>query len=175
MNDHRSTDQEAAMAERHPTTELLTCCGHAMPIDDEMVPLVTALWRAGLHTQSCCQGDDDDHAYLSFPDVLEADRFAQLVMHGGATPNHVAGVVANDGTPVWMWSIFPRFPLAKRAHITVRFPPSEIGDIVRWIAAAGSHDFGEPQWPEVEPIFRDAGCVLEPELAAFLRFAEAEP
>ena len=58
----------------HPATPLITCCGFPAPIDDDMVPLVRALWARGVHTcNGCCQGDPGGkaygRAYIAFPDI----------------------------------------------------------------------------------------------------------
>ncbi len=108
---------------QHPAELLTTCWGDRAPIDVELVPIITALWRAGVITNWCCQGDDfgEDHdhgqrpgwAVVGFPDIDQADHFARLLLDAGAYSSQLLS---------WEWTICPlRSPLAT-APVNVHIP-----------------------------------------------------
>jgi hypothetical protein len=121
----------------HPSQNLITCCGDEAPTDVDMIPICTALWAPGVHTQTCCQNQasqpDDarwaDRAALWFPDIAMADGFAELVMAGGCPPNQ---------TGQWRWELVNRFPLQERGLVIVGIPREQLNDVASWLVAAPS-------------------------------------
>jgi hypothetical protein len=131
---------------RHPTSMMFTCCGDVEPIDVEMVPIMQALWP-GIHTQGCCQGDDDQPAQICFPDVEEADKFCRRLLDAGASPNRVAGAHMDDAGGVWRWDLMVRFPIASRGLLSLTFPRSDLPLVERWLTdpteeRPGNHEGG---------------------------------
>jgi hypothetical protein len=48
-------------------------------VDEELVPLITQLWRRGLWTEESCQ-DKDGYVFLAFLSLDEARRFCRAVL-----------------------------------------------------------------------------------------------
>jgi hypothetical protein len=48
-------------------------------IDEELVPLILELWKAGLVTESSCQEDLDGRVYIHFGAAGDAERFLNIV------------------------------------------------------------------------------------------------
>lgn len=48
-------------------------------IDEGMVGLIRGLWKAGIRTQACCQGEGDAAAFIVFRTCEDATRFARRV------------------------------------------------------------------------------------------------
>jgi hypothetical protein len=52
----------------HPTVELQYMLGATVEIDEEIAPIVQAIWQLGLRTSSSCQGDPGgERAHLIMP------------------------------------------------------------------------------------------------------------
>jgi hypothetical protein len=68
----------------HPVEVVVSCCGNGVPIDAELVGIITALWPNGVHTTDCCQdrGDNGTDATIVCPGLDDADRFVGLVRRG---------------------------------------------------------------------------------------------
>jgi hypothetical protein len=152
---------EAALS--HPSRLLITCCGDTAPIDVDMIPICTALWARGVHTQTCCQNQGDGlasqpdgarwagWAAIWFPDIASADGFAELVTAGGCPPSQ---------TGQWRWELVNRFPLQERGLVIVGIPREHLADVASWLAAAPA----SATWPtllvEPWPVDPAAGTVV---------------
>jgi hypothetical protein len=65
----------------HATVALRLPGAHdrSIRIDRGIAPLIESLWKLGLRTQWCCQGDADDHrAYITFASKSEARWFCDI-------------------------------------------------------------------------------------------------
>lgn len=57
----------------HPTTELRhPPTGQMVEIDERLVPLIDALWRAGIDTRHCCQGNPGSLQYMAYIEFTSA-------------------------------------------------------------------------------------------------------
>jgi hypothetical protein len=125
----------------HPAEALVSCCGDRVPIDVELVGIISALWAGGVHTTHCCQDHNDDgtDATIGFPGLADADRFLGLVRHGNHTLHAGKRFHHTQRRFVWWQWWFGRLdedlPLA-RAPVTVFIPRGELGDVERYVKAA---------------------------------------
>lgn len=46
-----------------------------MLIDVDIAPLIQDVWSKGIETSACCQGDDDQEAYISFKSLGHLRKF----------------------------------------------------------------------------------------------------
>lgn len=87
------------------------CCA----IDAELVDLITQLWRLGVRTRYCCQGEPGDLASVTIYDAESATRLVGLLGYSHA--RQLGSRVGWDGVrrprhtdPRWRWGVRPWSP-----------------------------------------------------------------
>jgi hypothetical protein len=58
---------------RHPTINLRSPWQEMIPIDEDMAPIITFLWRQQIKTYACCQESQDGTAFISFDHDARAE------------------------------------------------------------------------------------------------------
>lgn len=107
------TPPEEPPAPDHPQVAV-THDGRTVDVDEDIAPLVLALWAAGISTVASCQGDGDQ-AYIAFASPDDRRRFAEQVFH----LEHLAR---------WEWSIDHEV----EGHAeSVHFPAADIDELTR--------------------------------------------
>jgi hypothetical protein len=146
----------------HPT-RLIRHGDNEAEVDDDLAPLVLALWRAGIETASACQDESEsaaevgetttaDHrgrAYVEFVSLDHALRFLDVAASGA--PENLYARIGNHAAPgAWEarltvydtritsgsgdLSAPPRFAAGV---VRVRFPRSDIAELITRIASGG--------------------------------------
>jgi hypothetical protein len=159
---------------KHPAVRLITCCGIEADIDTAMVPIIRSLWARGVHTcNGCCQGDIDWPAWIQFPDIGEADKFAKLTFGAWldeCEQHRQAGLPPPDvelDVTRWDWRLWPRFPLMTRGTVTVRFPHALIDDLARLVHNSTGDELNRlPRQPEDVPVYEHAGRTFDQAVTA---------
>lgn len=64
----------------HPTVELTAPDGHTVPVDEEISPLISALWEHGIQTGSCCQETAPGYASVTFHSLADFLAFLEEVV-----------------------------------------------------------------------------------------------
>jgi len=69
-------------------------------IDCELVPIILWLWQQGIQTSYCCQGDDEQFAYIAFPPGQHARNFGHAIIRLGL-PEAKAAHKFGEQNKVW--------------------------------------------------------------------------
>ena len=108
-------------------------------IDEDLAPLIQALWRSGVRTYMSCQDNaPEGYAWICFPDAGEAERFMAI-----AIPRHQPeeGSIYDRARNVWD---FPGEPWLFAANVedeAVEYEVDEDQDTME-----EHHPTGVPEW-----------------------------
>jgi hypothetical protein len=80
--------QPAGPYSRHPTINVRSPWGRMIPIDEELAPIISGLWRRGIKTCGCCQETTPGKAFISFDDS-EAETAVQSLVPAAASWNWI--------------------------------------------------------------------------------------
>lgn len=109
--------------------------GHSVEIDEKMAPLIEMLWKTGIQTQFCCQGD---HMFLD-PTEWDARAYrAYILMTRDENSLEFVKLLLSNfyafTAEKVSWTIeFDRNPLDNVNRILLRFPQEDILPLVEFI------------------------------------------
>ena len=82
-----------------------------VPIDADIAPLITALWKSGIDTLNSCQDNGPDHqVWIEFATAYDASRFLNAVIGRFGNDRTVYGRAmgtAMDTPDAWTYAVFP--------------------------------------------------------------------
>lgn len=109
--------------------------GHSVEIDEKMAPLIEMLWKTGIQTQFCCQGD---HMFLD-PTEWDARAYrAYILMTRDENSLEFVKLLLSNfyafTAEKVSWTIeFDRNPFDNVNRIILRFPQEDILPLVEFI------------------------------------------
>jgi hypothetical protein len=154
----------------HRTTTL-TYFGEEVAVDEGIAPLIGAIWKLDIPTNSSCEGDDDteNFAHIGFVDVEGATRFLNVLSSRleSAIPDNYKGdpdYPEDFGFSMLYWRIAPwelfthshprrwRYYAgfgrtapddAVRCSVMIDFPHSDLKPVTQIVVAAAEEYRGE--------------------------------
>jgi hypothetical protein len=149
----------------HPEVDLVDpFTGHVVGIDEEMVPIIEALWSLGIETSECCQGfprelipPNGSPAVICFAAVGRMDEWGRVDVWGGRfrfrksrqwAPRLaviLAGAAPDDRWRRWRWDVddFNRSSGVVLPNEDLPWLAAQLGRVER--AAAGQLTLEEAQ------------------------------
>lgn len=134
------TNRHPRVAVEYPIEDGMYEKGTLVEIDELIAPLIDKLWKLGIGTENCCQGDSDEWAMISFFDSADAMRFLDcLRLERSTDPESLdrrAAIPPCESQNRWQWTAMPfGFPGDNGEHIfqmwaSVRFPPEDLDKII---------------------------------------------
>ena len=109
--------------------------GYSVEIDEKMAPLIEMLWKTGIQTQFCCQGD---HKFLDPTDWDAREHRAYILMTRDENSIEFVKLLLSNfyafTAEKVSWTIeFDRNPLDNVNRILLRFPQEDILPLVEFI------------------------------------------
>jgi hypothetical protein len=122
----------------HRTTIVITPAGEAVPIDDDMVSLISLLWAHGVRTVACCQGDPKrEGPTIVFPSA--ADLEAALAVLYDLSPEELRPAVALRHSAEERWRVDAWAKLWWAGSRTPTVAPDGVAPFYYQLAMPGPH------------------------------------
>jgi len=149
----RASDWLRVGQEAHHRTVTVTYRGITVPVDTQLASLLEMLWRFGVRTSGSCQRGYRRFAYITFDTGSDAEVFLGLVARhergkdslSRRLPGHWAATEhQRHRRGLWSYSVSihparepaPLWSVNLEAAITVFFPPADIPEITKRVAAS---------------------------------------